>query len=767
MITRKIAGRRGLLLAVAAFAAACGDGPTAPKAITVAAPSSPVISTISAGDKRLVLAFLPPTSDGGSPIVGCEISVDDTDWVPAPHALADGLIEVQGLLNGRNYSIRLRAVNSIGAGPAASVNGTPVAPPTRPSITEIASADKSLLVAFAPPSDLSGLSVITYEYSLNSGAWTKLDSGSAKSPIVISGLVNGTPYSVRLRAATSVGVGEESSAVTGIPMTVPGAPEIARIVGEVDRLRANVTVPLDSGGAPVTGFQYTLDGGTHWVDVAAAEAQSLVIANLSWETEYTVRVRAVNRMGAGPGSKPASAKPLGLARAPLDLKIAAADAEVRLGFSPATVTAGLPITAYQYSVDSGATWISVAPSSFSLVIPNLVNGTSYWIALRLVTDAGPGFATVPSQAMPFVESPAIDSVRVPRKPGISLYKPQRLDMLRPGFADDLARALQRYRNIHGRDAHTVFEKVQAAADYVSNMAKHPFTHSLGQEFSDARAWEYADYPEKLSQLAKENQSWNGTEWVPAAGKTLLDVPAIECSFQDMILGGIVNAIGAQWMLVAVTDHDAFAYYDFELGKWVYIESSYNEHYRAAGSDPDSFIPLSPDELRQLALEGENSAIAVQHPYQARRTEPEFMLMPYVQMHPLGFRAMMADVNGISVGARASTGSDLRVLPGEVSENTFAQFIAEGWSVADPNEDIWAPQGETFLDSVQATPRGNVVSLSSNLAVGAPVYERSVNGGAWVTVPRVNELNGLTGEIRFRARFAGFVAGEVVLKQGAQ
>jgi hypothetical protein len=221
------------------------------------------------------------------------------------------------------------------------------------------------------------------------------------------------------------------------------------------------------------------------------------------------------------------------------------------------------------------------------------------------------------------------------------------------------------------------------------------------------------------------------------------------------------------MLLGITHHDAFTYYDNDLGKWVYIESSYNEHYRSAQSSPDDYVPLSPRELREMNIAGDNSMVSVQEPYQARRIEPEYQLRPYVEMYPLGFSSMMTDVNGISNGERLQRGVHLRVVPGGISEASFAPFIAGGWVLADPDEDPWAPQGETFLESLVSSARGNVIRLSTNLAVASVVFERQVNGGEWTAVPVESELNGLVGEIRFRARGAGFNAGEVVIRQAAK
>ncbi len=645
----------------------------------------------------------------------------------------------------------------------ASVNALPA-----PRIVEVEAGDRSLTVKIEAPAYAGTVSVTGYEYSIDvNSSWTAVQSSAASTHITIPGLTNGTSYSVRVRATTSGSAGEPSATVSGIPMTVPGAPAITSLTGEADKLRVVFSVPADNGGAAITGYEYTLDEGRTWRGADSVSASTMLIVSLHEQTEYAVALRALNKMGTGPASTSAKAFLLGIADAPEAIEIVAGDGMITVRFRAPAFTAGKPVTGYEYSIDSTVTWKATGSPASSIVIKGLVNGTRYDIAVRAITESGTGHASAISAAIPFVAAPAVEILRSMRKPGKSYYMPQQLDMVTNSFAVHASRALQRFRGLTGRDAVSVFDKVQAAADYVANLAKHPYRHNMSSEGSDPRAWEFADYPEKLADLAIENQSWNGLSWEPAEGKTLLDVPAIECTFQNLILGGVVNALGAQWMIVSITSHDAFAYYDWENGKWIYIDATFNEHYGYAESAAGSYVALSPLELRDMSLRGDNSMFAHRHSYQPQRFETEYLMASYIEMNPLGFAAMAVSLNGISTGSRGSTGGDVRVLAGGSSEPEFAAQISLGWVVAGSDEDLWAPQGETFLHSIEITARGNVVHLSTNLAVAAPTFERSVNGGAWTAVGQSSEINGLTGEIRFRAKYFGFAGGEVIIRQAAK
>jgi len=94
----------------------------------VSPPSAPAITGITAGDARLTVAFTAPASDGGAAIAGYQYSLDDgATWATPSPAVTTSPLVIGGLVNGTQYSVRVRAVNSAGAGPAsAMVLGRPV-----------------------------------------------------------------------------------------------------------------------------------------------------------------------------------------------------------------------------------------------------------------------------------------------------------------------------------------------------------------------------------------------------------------------------------------------------------------------------------------------------------------------------------------------------------------------------------------------------------------------------------------------------------------
>jgi hypothetical protein len=93
-------------------------------------------------------------------------------------------------------------------------------PASAPSISSITATTTQLSVAFTSGAT-NGSTTSSYQYSTNNGStWNNRASGTTASPLVITGLVDGTGYTVRLRAATNAGFSDSSTAVTETPTAV-------------------------------------------------------------------------------------------------------------------------------------------------------------------------------------------------------------------------------------------------------------------------------------------------------------------------------------------------------------------------------------------------------------------------------------------------------------------------------------------------------------------------------------------------------------------
>ena len=201
-------------------------------------------------------------------------------------------------------------------------------PSGAPGITGIAPRDGALAVSWTAPADRGyydgGKGVIT-EYTVYwdtaSGLTASTAANSqtvlpANNSFEIASLTNGQTYYFIITAATAVGEGPASSAVSGTPSsgyTPPGAPNIVSAIPGSTQVEVGWTAPTDSGlvnnqpGSPSYRIYYsrTPDFGLGQADgyrEAANSARSLVVDKLTNLVKYYFRVTAYTGSGESSAS---------------------------------------------------------------------------------------------------------------------------------------------------------------------------------------------------------------------------------------------------------------------------------------------------------------------------------------------------------------------------------------------------------------------------------------------------------------------------------
>jgi len=221
-------------------------------------------------------------------------------------------IIIRNVVNGTSYQVQLRARNANGAGPASvAVEGVPRPMPSAPAVAAVAEGDRTLTVTFDAPAYDGGSPVVNYRYSLDGGAtWTTRVPAWVGSPLVIRGLVNGRDYDLRLRAVNADLPGYPSGTVTARPRTTPSSPIITGIVAGRHRLVVYDIPPGSNGGSLIKTYEYSTDNGVTWQPRSQVLTFSpLVITGLTNGVTYSVRIRAVNGVGAGSPSNMRTGRP--------------------------------------------------------------------------------------------------------------------------------------------------------------------------------------------------------------------------------------------------------------------------------------------------------------------------------------------------------------------------------------------------------------------------------------------------------------------------
>ena len=176
-------------------------------------------------------------------------------------------------------------------------------------------------------------------------------------------------------------------------LSVPRAPAITDSLPDEEQATVSFTRPFD-GNSPITSYEWRIvapaDQARNWTSLPAT-ATEVDIKGLKVGTKYTVELRAVNAIGAGPvatATFTTKSQPPG---PPTDLSADPGDGEVTVSFTPGT-TGGSPIRAYRYRIDGGD-WQDAGTDASPVRITGLENGQTYSIELRALNQTETGLAS--------------------------------------------------------------------------------------------------------------------------------------------------------------------------------------------------------------------------------------------------------------------------------------------------------------------------------------------------------------------------------------
>ena len=132
------------------------------------APHAPEAVVSTHADSELSISWVEPSNDGGESITGYTVQwKSGSDSYSTTRQLQTDAnttaVDITGLINGREYKVRVFATNSIGDGPAVEVTGTPSTEPLSAATGLLASAcDQSLHLSWRPPTNDGGSPIISY-----------------------------------------------------------------------------------------------------------------------------------------------------------------------------------------------------------------------------------------------------------------------------------------------------------------------------------------------------------------------------------------------------------------------------------------------------------------------------------------------------------------------------------------------------------------------------------------------------------------------------
>ncbi len=133
------------------------------------------------------------------------------------------------------------------------------ATPAEPLVSTVTTTSGGLTVAFSPHAGADpALAQTNIEYSLDGGTtWTPRAPADPSSPLAITGLVDGTRYTLRLRSVNAAGPGRPSVAL-GVSSGTSTAPASLRVVA---RTGQTVTLAWTAPPAGLVPDAYVIEGG--------------------------------------------------------------------------------------------------------------------------------------------------------------------------------------------------------------------------------------------------------------------------------------------------------------------------------------------------------------------------------------------------------------------------------------------------------------------------------------------------------------------------
>jgi hypothetical protein len=270
------------------------SGPvTLPAATPYGVPGPPQGPVATVASHELDLAFVPPA--GPEPVASYHVQL-----LPGPIDVSttSPSATIRGLRNGVAYSVAVAAVNDAGESTILDAGmATPVGPPEAPTAPVLVGGVRSLRVAFTAGSD-GGSPTDGYVITLSPGPIVVHALGS---PVVVTGLRDGTRYAVSVLAHSGLGTSTALAAGSAATVARAAAPTHVRARARGRLVTVTFRAPANGAAARVATYRVVAALGRRRVAVTVrARSARLVLGPGRW----VVRVLAEGAAGDGARSGP-------------------------------------------------------------------------------------------------------------------------------------------------------------------------------------------------------------------------------------------------------------------------------------------------------------------------------------------------------------------------------------------------------------------------------------------------------------------------------
>ena len=265
------------------------------------APSEPLNTEVYVtANQSVIVLWDAPADEGNSALRGYRVTANPGGATCTTTGATTCIFP--SLSRGTLYKFSVTAANGSLYSPAGNET-TQVDPavrtvlPTAPRILKAKFADSSAILTLRAPLSTGGVPLSRYEYRVNDGDWAKLRPGQIADTWKIANLVNGTRYSVQVRAVNPVGPSKLSNRRGVVPHIRPDAPTLISLTSWGTVANTVFAAPASNGGARVDYYAFSTDGGTTWTSWGRFANTPQLVRSLVVGTSYTVILRAHNSAG--------------------------------------------------------------------------------------------------------------------------------------------------------------------------------------------------------------------------------------------------------------------------------------------------------------------------------------------------------------------------------------------------------------------------------------------------------------------------------------
>ena len=399
-------------------------------------PDAPTGVTATAGSAAgsIDVSWTAPAEAGGAPLLGYTVQwkVHVQSWPqegfisPTQQAVIDDSAAtshtIAGITPGLEYTVRVRARNSIGDGVSAdqSVIAASAARSTPPPPKNVRAVEEKggVRLTWQPPdgATVTGYRIERRRADEDRGGQRSHgrprdhhtlveDSGSADTGYTDESAEKGVEYEYRVSARNEAGPGEGSDWVRAGPGTASnnpatGAPTISGTAQVGETLTAGISGIADADGlsGETFAYQWVSSDGTTDTDIAGATGSTYTLAAADQGRSVKVRVTFTDDGGNEETLTSAPTEPVlgdGLPGAPRNLAATPGNKEITLSWEPPADNGNAPATRYriEWRVDGKDYdknhWGTARSTTYTTNDQaNLANGVKYFFRVKAENDDG-------------------------------------------------------------------------------------------------------------------------------------------------------------------------------------------------------------------------------------------------------------------------------------------------------------------------------------------------------------------------------------------